>query len=45
MCESVFQHMDDHAVFEVCLPEELGGLLYVQDHREIPMCLMWCRKG
>ena len=106
MCESVFQHMDDHAVLEVCLPElarvvrpggviqllfkrgegtvtildpkynaersfrlydeaevlaalgrhgvtlieaetpeELGGLLYVQDHREIPMCLMWCRKG
>ena len=105
ICESVFQHMDEGAVLEVCLPElarvvkpggvlqllfkrgegtvtildpeynaersfrlyderdvlealgahgvslieaaspdELGGLLYVQDHREIPMCLMWCRK-
>ena len=105
-CDSVFQHMGDHAVLEICLPElarvvrpggilqllfkrgegtvtimdpqydaersfrlydeadvlaalgrhgvtlieagspeELGGLLYVEDHREIPMCLMWCRKG
>ena len=105
ICEAVFQHMDEGAVLEVCLPElarvvkpggvlqllfkrgegtvtildpeynaersfrlyderdvlealgahgvslieaaspdELGGLLYVQDHREIPMCLIWCRK-
>ena len=32
-------------LIEAGSPDELGGLLYVQDHREIPMCLMWCRKG
>ena len=32
-------------LIEAGSPDELGGLLYVQDHRAIPMCLMWGRKG
>ena len=32
-------------LIEAGSPDELGRLLYVQDHREIPMYLMWCRKG
>ena len=35
----------DVALIEADSPDELGGLLYVEDHREIPMCFMWCRKG
>jgi SAM-dependent methyltransferase len=33
------------SLVEPISPDDLGGLLYAQDHRRIPLCIMWLRKS
>ncbi|MEX2431247.1 MAG: methyltransferase domain-containing protein, partial [Dehalococcoidia bacterium] len=33
------------ALVEADTPDELGGVLHAQDHRHIPLCILWARKA